>query len=234
VTTEEIIAYIRQSAAQRGVDPDVAVRVAASEGLYADPEEGWQSKIVKDGVREPSYGPFQLYTGGGLGNEFIEKTGLDPRDPSTVKPQIDFALEVASKRGWSPWMGAKAIGLGPMEGINSTPAQTTPESERAQYGLGDRDPGTTGDIIRAVQSGQMLKSEAAPYVSEELLAGISPDEDEDSFFDRLGEAAAYIDYSNLGQAPEQPDYGTPSMTINRGRQNTGSRALQRMGIASLA
>lgn len=241
---EEIVDYIRQAAQARGIDPDVAVAVARSEGLNANPEEGWQSNVVKDGVREPSFGPFQLYMGGGLGNKFQAKTGLDPRDPSTVFKQIDFALDEAKRGGWGPWYGAKAIGLSEREGLDVAPAsQATPEARLRQYGLGDADPGTTGQVLDAVRRGDMTKSEAGKYVSEELLEGVKGgsaydilkgDKEEASFLDRLGKAAAYMDFAGIGQAPEQPDFPSMSMRINEGRPNTGSRALKRMGIASLA
>lgn len=99
----EIETYIRDAAIKRGVDPDVAVAVAKSEGLYS---------YVGD--RGSSFGPFQLHYGGvasggmavsGLGDEFTKATGLDARDPSTVKAQVDFALDQAAKGGWGPWHG---------------------------------------------------------------------------------------------------------------------------------
>lgn len=96
--------YIRTSAIQRGIDPEIAVAVAKSEGLggrYA-------------GDASSSFGPFQFHMGGmagggnsvgGLGDIFQKQTGLDPRDPSTAKSQIDFALDWASKHGWGAWHG---------------------------------------------------------------------------------------------------------------------------------
>lgn len=120
-TQQELVDYIRKSAQERSIHPDVAVRVAQTEGLYADPAEGWQSKVVnkKTGKREPSYGVYQLYTGGGLGDEFQQKTGLDPRDPANVYATIDFALDHASKKGWGAFHGAKNNGIGEWAGINS-------------------------------------------------------------------------------------------------------------------
>lgn len=110
-----VTAYIRQAAAKRGIDPDTAVRVARSEGLA---NGVWQSNIIgPNGQREPSYGPFQLYTGGGLGNRFVKQTGLDPRDPSTVYAQVDFALDNAATGGWSPWYGAAKVGVGNWDGL---------------------------------------------------------------------------------------------------------------------
>lgn len=114
-------AYIRQSAGQRGIDPDVAVRVARSEGLQRGT---WQSNVTRKGVREPSYGPYQLLVGGkgtgfpeGVGNRFIDATGLDPADPANWQQSIDFALDTAGKQGWGPWYGSKAVGISPFQGI---------------------------------------------------------------------------------------------------------------------
>ncbi|QLB38230.1 putative internal virion protein/injection protein [Sulfitobacter phage phiGT1] len=115
--TDEISAYIMQAAQARGIDPQIALAVARSEGLNGDPSEAWQSKVVKNGQRERSYGPYQLYIDGGLGNEFMESTGLDPRDAATWDKQIDFALDHASKNGWGAWYGAKNTGIGNMQGI---------------------------------------------------------------------------------------------------------------------
>lgn len=115
--------YIRQRAPFYGIDPDTAVRVAKSEGLAPNT---WQSNYRnKAGIREPSYGPFQLLVGGegtgfgsGLGNKFMQQTGLDPRNPATVNQQVDFALKQASQGGWSPWYGAAKVGVGRWDGIN--------------------------------------------------------------------------------------------------------------------
>jgi hypothetical protein len=124
--------YIRQAAAARGIDPDVAVAVARSEGLR---EGVWQSNVVKNGRREPSYGPFQLYTGGGLGNEFMNRTGLDPADPNNLYAGIDFALDHASKNGWGSWYGARDTGIPDWAGIGTTnaypAARPTPVSPAA-------------------------------------------------------------------------------------------------------
>ena len=126
-TIQELEAYIRKAAQARGIDPDTAVRVAKSEGLQPG---AWQSNYMKNGVREPSYGPFQLYKGGGLGNDFQKATGLDPADPATVQPGIDFALDNAAKGGWGPWYGAKRAGIGRMEGIGKLPP--FPQQQMAQ------------------------------------------------------------------------------------------------------
>jgi hypothetical protein len=115
--TTEIASYIAKAAAARGIDPDIALRVAKSEGGL----NSWnlQSNYVKNGVREPSFGPFQLYKGGGLGNKFMAQTGLDPADASAGPAGIDFALDEARKSGWGAWYGAKKAGIGNFEGIGT-------------------------------------------------------------------------------------------------------------------
>ncbi|MCC0052139.1 MAG: hypothetical protein H6881_09705 [Rhodobiaceae bacterium] len=115
-------AYIRESAKNRGIDPDIAVRVARSEGLAPGV---WQSRVKKNGMYEPSFGPFQMLVGDGknfpkgLGNDFMEKTGLDPRDPKNVNAMIDFALDTAKRDGWRQWHGAKNTGIQRWAGINA-------------------------------------------------------------------------------------------------------------------
>jgi hypothetical protein len=112
-----LTAFIRETAAKYGVSPEVALRVAKSEGLAQ-----FKSGVIrKDGTEEPSFGAFQLYTGGGLGNQFQKDTGLDPADPANEKATIDYALKQASQGGWGPWNGAKRAGIGQYEGIGAGP-----------------------------------------------------------------------------------------------------------------
>ncbi len=116
---------IRQGAIKRGMDPDVVVRGFQAEGLKPNT---YQSNVVKNGVREPSFGPAQLYTGGGLGNEFEKTTGLNLRDPKTVPQQIEFALDKLKQGGWGPWYGpTKQLGYGQWQGINRGQAGGAPQ-----------------------------------------------------------------------------------------------------------
>ncbi|RWE07674.1 MAG: hypothetical protein EOS23_26495 [Mesorhizobium sp.] len=114
--------YIQQAATARGIDPDIALRVARSEGLAPGV---WQSNAMKNGIREPSYGPFQLLKGGagtgypaGLGNDFMRQTGLDPANPANARAGVEFALDNAAKSGWGAWYGAKAAGVGKWQGLS--------------------------------------------------------------------------------------------------------------------
>ena len=117
-STQDVAAYINQRAPQMGVDPRVANRVF-TQGEYG-------GKYVGD--QGSSFGPTQLHYGGmapggnrvaGLGDEFTKATGLDARDPSTWREQIDFSLGQAAKGGWAPWHAAKKVGVGEYEGINA-------------------------------------------------------------------------------------------------------------------
>lgn len=125
--TSSVEAYIRQAALARGIDPNVAVAVAKSEGGV----DSWnlQSQYMRNGIQEPSYGPFQLLKGGqgtgyptGLGNDFMSRTGLDPALAANGPAGVDFALDHASRNGWSAWYGADKAGISRWEGIGPRPA----------------------------------------------------------------------------------------------------------------
>ena len=125
IDAKEIEALIRKSARARGMDPDTAVAVWRSEGGAQ-----YQSRIQRkgkgsEGGYEASYGPFQLYTGGGLGNEYQQKYGIDLRKDNTpdgIKRQIDFSLDKAKETGWTPWYGAKRVGISKYQGIDTAKA----------------------------------------------------------------------------------------------------------------
>lgn len=150
-------AYIRQSAEQRGIDPDIAVRVARSEGLQRGT---WQSNVTRNGAREPSYGPFQLLVGGkgtgfpeGVGNRFIDVTGLDPADPANWRQGIDFALDTAGREGWGAWYGARAAGISPFQGIGTSPAAApaTPASSASPASGSMQDRSLAGSAQPGIQ-----------------------------------------------------------------------------------
>ncbi len=115
---DDIEGYIRQAAVRRGIDPDVAVRVAQSEGGLSDPVRQSDYVNPQTGKREESYGPFQLYMGGGLGNAFQQATGKRPSDPSAWQMGVDFALDNAAKSGWGAWYGAARAGIGNRQGLD--------------------------------------------------------------------------------------------------------------------
>lgn len=110
-----MVPYIRETAAKYGVDPDTAVKVAGSEGLREFSGDGGKSG-----------GAFQLYTGGGMGNDFQKETGLDPLDPKNEKATIDYALKNVPKVGWTPFHGARKVGIGQWDGITQANAGGAP------------------------------------------------------------------------------------------------------------
>jgi hypothetical protein len=110
--------YIRQSAQQRGIDPDIAVRVVLSEGGL--------TPATWVGDYGSSFGPFQLHYGGiasggnavsGLGDAFTAETHLDARDASTWRQQVDWALNRAAHDGWGAWHGAARSDIGSRDGL---------------------------------------------------------------------------------------------------------------------
>jgi hypothetical protein len=119
----EIERYIRQAAIARGIDPDIAVRIAMAEGGLANPTQ--QSNVVKGGRRETSFGPFQLRIGGGLGDRALA-AGIDPRNAEDWRAGVDFALDEAARKGWGQWYGARDNGIANNAGlVNAHPIGTT-------------------------------------------------------------------------------------------------------------
>jgi len=123
ITPEWMRKQIIDSARKNGIDPKVALRVWRAEGSMS-----YQSGIKRQGKgsyggKEASYGPFQLYTGGGLGNTYQKKYGVDLRNdntPAGIKRQINFALGKAKKVGWGPWYGAANVGISKRQGLDYT------------------------------------------------------------------------------------------------------------------
>ena len=112
-------AFIRSEAAKRGIDPDVAMKVAKSEG-FSDPV----------GDNGTSFGAYQLHvTPGGrgraVGDQFREQTGLDPSDRANEARTIQFALDNAKKNGWGDYHGAQRVGIGNWAGIGKGGGSTT-------------------------------------------------------------------------------------------------------------
>jgi len=120
---QAITDYITQAARKRGIDPDVALRIADA--------EGGRGEYAKEGKFNTgrSYWAFQLHYGGagtpyagwgntaGMGNDFTERTGYQPGDPAAWQAAIDFALDHAARYGWGAWYGRKTAGVGEWDGI---------------------------------------------------------------------------------------------------------------------
>jgi hypothetical protein len=117
----QVVAHAREVARKYGIDEATLLRAFGHEALNVfDP-----SQPDRGGDHGSSFGPAQLHYGGmskvepraGLGDEFTKQTGLDARDPSTWREQLDFAAKWASQHGWGDWMGAAAEGITGMMGI---------------------------------------------------------------------------------------------------------------------
>jgi hypothetical protein len=118
----EIERFIRDAAQARGIDPDIAVRVAKSEGGVTEP--------ARRGTFETgsSWWPLQLHYGGagyeylggvaGMGNGFTALTGWQPGDPAAWRDSVRYALNRAKANGWGAWYGAAAAGVGQWDGID--------------------------------------------------------------------------------------------------------------------
>jgi len=114
---KELNQAITAAANKYGVDPEIAIKVAQAEGGTI-----YQSNIIKGNKRERSYGPFQLYKDGGLGNEYEKEYNTDlskENSPELIKRQIDFAMRKAKELGWKPWYGAARVGIGDREGLDT-------------------------------------------------------------------------------------------------------------------
>lgn len=124
--SNDLESYIVQAALARGIDPNVALRVARGEGGLNDPFRRGQGPAPRSqaaglGPLENSFGPFQLYisgTGAGLGDRAVA-AGIDPR--KNWQGGVDFALDEAKRAGWGQWYGAKAAGITGMMGIGGVP-----------------------------------------------------------------------------------------------------------------
>lgn len=112
-------AFIRAEAAKRGINPDVALAVAKS--------EGFSNPIGDNGT---SFGAFQLHVtpdgrGNAVGDQFKKATGRDPSDPANERAAIQFALDDARAHGWGAYHGAARVGIGAWAGIGGGSTSTS-------------------------------------------------------------------------------------------------------------
>jgi hypothetical protein len=115
VGAKDVDDYTRQAASKWGIDPNVASKILGQESSYG------QAK--RPGDNGTSFGPFQLHfapDGRAMGDDFRRDTGLDPRDPSTWKDQVDYAMKRAAMGGWGPWTTTmNKLGLNQWSGITT-------------------------------------------------------------------------------------------------------------------
>lgn len=124
--------YIRKAALARNINPDVAVAVARTEGGLTNPVQ--QSNIVQNGVREPSFGPFQLNISGGRLGARALAAGIDPRDPNQWQAGVDFALNEAAQKGWGQWYGWKGARFAGISGAHAAPVNLAASAQASAPG----------------------------------------------------------------------------------------------------
>lgn len=169
----DVAAYIRSYSSQIGIDPAVALRVARSEGGLTS----WnrQSDVINaQGVREQSYGPFQLYKNGGLGSDFQRQTGLDPALAENGPAATRFALDNAKQNGWTAFHGAANTGISKWQGIGKNPGidpQTTNSVTQSLQKLSTTTAETTNNFTGLGDSTKTLQSSFADFLGGTKLPG---------------------------------------------------------------
>ena len=125
MTQGSIESIIKKEAIARDMDPVIAIKIFRAEGAG-----NYQSQVPRQGKgslggKEASFGPYQLYIGGGMGNQYEQATGRDlTKDNTTegITNQIRFALDQATKLGWKPWYGRGPAGVGEWDGLKGSKA----------------------------------------------------------------------------------------------------------------
>lgn len=120
-TVKDIAQYIVSKAQSMGVDPNLALGIAAYEGL--NPNTIGSPTFGNKDAKGYSFGPYQLYSGspdptriapGGMAAEFMQKYG-EPPSASNWHKQVDFSLELMKRRGPAglergPWYAVRDRG----------------------------------------------------------------------------------------------------------------------------
>lgn len=265
----ELLARVLQAeAGNQGVSGKLAVgsviRNRVQEPGYGD--------SVRDVITQPGqFSPVNYYTGYAGGEQGVDFEKIRPdEDTYAVADAIltgryedptggatHFYNPDISNPDWGrekaggDWMGIGSHIFGRAnagrEDYEAPTSNQTTEARRAQYGLGDRDPGTTLDVLKAVQSGDMTKDEAQKYVSEELLQGVEGGSAYDTLQDEkisLGDFMASMEaLEQVGRAPETTVISSGAATFPNSRTNLlsararsarpGSQAIGRLGLESL-
>src|SRR5262245_568970 len=114
--------FIRDAASKRGIDQEIALRVADSEGGRDAPGlvgkfptgwSWWQYQLHYGGPGYEQYG-----TVAGMGPGFTNLTGWAAGDDRAWRDAARYALNRAKNGGWTSWYGAAAVGIGKWDGIN--------------------------------------------------------------------------------------------------------------------
>jgi hypothetical protein len=238
----EVLAYVRQRAAELGIDPNVAEAVSRSEALNVfDP-----NKPDLGGDDRSSFGPFQLHYGGlskkmprpGLGDAFTKATGLHASDPSTWRQQVDFALNTAKQDGWRQWMGAANTGIGRWAGIRQGADRLTIDKASANTRYDPRsDTPSTAQPTGSTLPGPPPAATGTPLTPEQATGQPAAQplppfpttvaSNRKTLSDIMGGAVANMGPSpeqvGMGRAPQAPQTQMTSLpamaTVDPGQQN---------------
>lgn len=86
-SAEEVRAYVQQVATEARIDPRVPDLIVRSEGGYDPNGRGW----IAGGDAGMSWGPFQDYFGGGLGNSML-RDGIDAHDREQWRENVAWNI----------------------------------------------------------------------------------------------------------------------------------------------
>jgi hypothetical protein len=139
-------AFLREAAAARGISPDLAVRVANTEGGLTEAArcgdfsgppwysgKSWWMLQLHYGGHDT---PYAAWGGSaGQGNSFTQLTGWQPGDPAAWRDACRYALNRARTGGWGPWYGAASIGVTGWMGIDRQ-QPWNPDAERWDFETG--------------------------------------------------------------------------------------------------
>jgi hypothetical protein len=108
-----LLAKVRSIAEAEGIDPDIAVRVWASEG------PGSTMHYNQPGDHGTSGGAFQLHLGGpgSVGTEYERATGHSVFDPRYTDDYLRFTYRWVHQHGWGAWQGAAKQGIFGFTGV---------------------------------------------------------------------------------------------------------------------
>jgi len=175
----EIVAYIREAALKRGINPNVALGVADGEGLGGSTPTHLTPGDFDANKNPTSFGPFQMHRGGAgsVGTEYERASGHKVDDPTYWKEQIDFSLDWAKKHGWSAWYGRAMHGIGEREGLNYDPnaAKQAGGNVAPTNGVGGVDQkqggATRNQSVTEALKGQIAAVATAAGVNAEIFSG---------------------------------------------------------------
>lgn len=122
--TAEIEEFLAECLVARGIDVEIGLRVAMSEGgvdeyalrgTFPTGSSWWAYQLHYGGA-----GYEYLGTVAGMGNGFTELTLWQPGEEAAWRDAARYALNRAKNSGWSAWYGAAHVGIGKWDGIDRT------------------------------------------------------------------------------------------------------------------